>query len=332
MKISDILKIALVLLPLAGCSEEERFTISSDDSVPPKNPIFVDSEPLLGGARVHYLAPDDEDLLYIEASYQNGSGKTLYATSSYFATSVEIYGFLDAGDHTVTLKSVDRSGNKSSGVKAVVASNEAPMSTVAATVEVLPSFGSYLVRWQNPDFAPLYVSLRTEYTQNGKKHDFTTSFATAQSETQSIDNLLLREGETVTVTVTLQDKYGNTLKLPATQIVLPVDSPLDKSIWSLPEPGTIIGGVVQANGNVERGEMAYLYDGITEADGQINYYQTDAANPWNVIVDLGKKCRISRVLTHQRYSGNLSVSGNNIQGAYYRDENVLAYNIYIWDS
>lgn len=321
----------LSVLALGACREEERFQITFNDSEPPQNPIFVDSEPLAGGARVYYLIPSDEDLLYIEASYKNTVGKEVCAISSYFTDHVDVVGFLDAGEHDIILKSVDRAGNKSSGIKAVVESNEAPITTVSNTVEILPSFGSYLVRWQDPEFIPLYVSLKTEYNQGGEKRSFVTEFATAQSETKTISNLPLRNGEEVSVIASVRDKYDNEITLPVNSIVLLVDSPLDKSTWTLPEPGTMMGGVAQFNGNVERGEMAFLYDGITEADGEINYCQTDSEEPWNVIVDLGAQYNISRILTHQRYSGSLDLTTNNVQGAYYRDDNVLAYNLYIWD-
>lgn len=330
---THILLVSLAAIFLAAaCGEEERFKISNDDNVPPGNPIFVDSEPLPGGSRVYYLVPDDEDFLYIEADYENAFGEELFAISSYFATYLDIYGYLGAGEHTVTLKSVDRAGNKSPGIKAIVLTDEAPVETVAGTVELLPSFDCYLVRWQNLDHFPLYVSIRTRYAQGGQSYDFSSDYATSQSETQSVDNLFLHNGETVTVGIELSDKYGNSVTLQDSSIVLLVDDKLDKSIWALPEPGTEMGGAIQANGNVERGDMDYLYDDITEADGAINYYQTNADNPWNVIVDLGRECRLSRILTHQRYSGNTSITANNIQGAYYRDENVLSYNMYIWDA
>jgi hypothetical protein len=44
------------------------------------------------------------------------------------------------------------------------------------------------------------------------------------------------------------------------------------------------------------------------------------------MINLGDEYELSRVITHQRWSG-----GGGIRGQYYRDENVGRYAMYIWD-
>jgi len=98
---------------MAGCEEAKRYEISGGDNTPPGAPIFLDSRPLVGGARVFFLPPDDEDLLYIEASHTSEAGKILRFSASYFAESIDVYGFGRDGYHNIELCAVDRSGNRS---------------------------------------------------------------------------------------------------------------------------------------------------------------------------------------------------------------------------
>lgn len=58
-----ILVLAAFLLGISSCKEEKTNRVTSDDTVPPGQPLEVTYKPLFGGARFFYSLPDDEDLI-----------------------------------------------------------------------------------------------------------------------------------------------------------------------------------------------------------------------------------------------------------------------------
>ena len=312
-----------ILAGLCSCEETRRFEIGADDRVPPAAPVFLSAEPLNGGARIFFRAPVDEDLLSVEASFTNAAGKDIRVAASLFTDSLDITGFGSAGDHRVSLYAVDRAGNRSESLQITVTSLEPPVSLVAQSIRVTPSFGSMIVRWDDRLRAIVYVFVDFAYEQNGSRQEYTSVFSSYQSEARTIDSLKLFEGEPVGVKVRVEDKYGNAIPAKDTTIVLLTDEKISKAGWTLPASGTEIGGVRQSSGK----NLHYVIDGLTEEDVVANYFTTEDDNPWNILIDLGGTCELSQILTHQRYYS----WDNSIQGAYYRGDNVLAYNMYIWD-
>ena len=316
------------MLLLAGCEEAKRFEISGGDSMPPDPPTFVGFEPLNGGARVFFLPPEDEDLLYVEASYISESGKRLRFSASYFVGSLYVYGFGREGEHLIELCAVDRTGNRSTSVFAMVESLEPAAVLVAKSVKALSSFASILMKWTNVTSEPVYVWVDLTYMQNGTLHNHTTVFTTSQTETRSIDSLKLFAGEPVMVKTIIRDKYDNVVQASDTTIVLLTDGVIAKDGWSLPEPFSEMGGIVQAYGL----RLETVIDGVVDIDLE-NYFVTYQANPWNLIIDLGEEYEISRIVTHQRWTGFVTEPFGILdeRGNLYRGDNVLTYNLYGWD-
>jgi hypothetical protein len=312
-----------MLAGLCSCEESRRYELSSDDSVPPGEPVFLNAEPLNGGARIFFRPPADEDLLSIEAGYTNVVGKEVRAAASYFAQSLDIIGFGSAGDHQVSFYAVDRSGNRSQSRQITVTALEPALSMVAQSVQVLSSFGAMIVKWDDPLKENVYVFVDFSYTQNSSRQEYSSVFASYQSETRTIDSLKPVSGEPISVKVRVEDNYGNSMQAKDTTLVLPVDEKLPKEGWTLPAAGTEIGGIKQCSGT----NIRHAIDGLTEVDVRNNFFITTAANPWNLLIDLGGTYELSQILTHQRYSW----TDTSVQGAYYRGDNVLAYNMYTWD-
>ena len=319
--------LAILVILVAGCEETERFKISGNDNTPPGAPVFVDSDPLPGGARIFFIPPADHDVLYIEASYRNTAGKTVRYAASFSAGSVDVYGFDKAGDHTIDLCAVDRSGNRSASIRRTVEALEPPAVTLAKTLKVLPSFSAMLLKWENESEHSLYVWVDFAYTQNGARRQHTTVFNTNQTETRTIEDLKLTAGETVSVKVSVRDKYENVIQAKDTAIVLLTDELLPKDGWTLLAPGTVKGGITQVSGM----RMETVIDGIIDIDVE-NFFITTQANPWSIIIDLGEEYEISRIVTHQRWTGLHTYPGvTDLRGNLYRGDNVLAYMLYGWD-
>ena len=324
-----IMAIMAIMAILVGCEEAKRYEISGNDTTPPGTPIFIDSKPLYGGARVFFRAPADEDVLSVEVSYSNADGKKVRFAASYFADSLDVYGFGREGEHAIEMYAVDRAGNRSTSIHETVTSLEPPVVSLAKSMQVLPSFASMLVKWTYILREPVYVWVDFSYAQNGVRHDYTNVFASNRVETRSIDGLNLYDGEPVSVKVNVKDKYGNVAHAKDTSIVLLTDEIIDKAAWRLPEPGTVMDDVMQANGS----NLELLIDGLNDIDIPLNYFLTSMDNPWSIIIDLGETYELSRIVTHQcksDYKGGPS-NTNSDRGNLYRGDNVMAYNLYVWD-
>jgi len=315
--------LAASLLIMAACEEAKRFEISGGDKTPPGEPVFVGSKPLPGGARVFFIPPDDEDVLAIEASYLNADGKKVRFIESYFTDSLDVLGFGKAGAHLIELCAIDRSGNRSTSILAAVEALAPPVELVAKSLKLLPSFASMLVKWTNTLRESVYVTVEYSFMLNGEIHNFTRVFSTFQTEMRPIDSLKLFHNEPVLVKVSVKDKYGNMVSKRDTTIVLLTDELIPKDRWLLPVPG-ITMGIMQADGV----NHYMAIDDLIEINISSNYFITTMNNPWNFIIDLGEEYELSRIVTHQRWSG---ASGISVQGNLYSGNNVLNYNLYVWN-
>jgi hypothetical protein len=312
-----------------GCSETHRFEISDGDRMPPDAPVFVSAIPTSGGAIIRYSISESDansDLLKIEAAYNNAEGKTVRFVSSFFTNEIEVKGFVTTGEHAVTLCAVDRAGNRSKEVPVTVTSDEAPIAIFARSVQVMPAFHNFLVGWNDSIDVRFYVYVDYTFVQDGKEQNYQNIFTTTFTENRASDSLKIAVSEPIGVKVSVQDTWGNTLLAKDTTITLYTDQKLSKEMWFFPDTTVIMDGVRQAV--TDDGDLVNLKDGLTEGTTESNFWQTNDAMPWNIIIDLGEQRELSRIVTHQRRTWKSDLSE---RGAYYRGENVLNYNLYVWN-
>ncbi|MDR2765485.1 MAG: DUF4959 domain-containing protein [Tannerella sp.] len=314
----------ILVIFLSGCEDTKRFEIGEADNTPPLAPVFITSKPLPGGARIFYRRPADEDLLSVEASYTNSSGETVHFAASYFTDSLDVFGFGSSGEHSIDIYAVDRSGNQSEHIRQTVTALEPAVELVAQSLKIIPSFDALLVKWTDSLKENIYVYVTLDYLQDGKQANHIGVFTSNQPEANFSIDLVTQNP--IAVNVRVGDKYGNSSFAKDTTIRLLQDGMIAKNGWTLPPPGEFLG-VLQADGNYNEGDMMEVIDGLTEEDILRNYYFTNDANPWNIIIDLGEEYELSRIVTHQRYTW----TETGVQGAYYRGNNVLAYEMYVWN-
>ncbi|GHT51512.1 hypothetical protein AGMMS49982_09150 [Bacteroidia bacterium] len=337
------------VLGMTACAEEERYKGGATDSDAPGQVTIDSVKPLYGGARFYFTPPTNEDLLKIDAEYTNAEGKTFLFTASYFAHSIEVYGFSDVSPRKVRLYAVDRSNNRSAATEREVTPDEPAFTRVAASIVVKPGFSSFFMDWENELTQNVNVYVNFSYTHEGTKREFTSVFSSnLPTDRKFINDLPLTPAELVSVSVQVEDLYGNkTAPIDKGQISLNEDAKLPKNIWTLPEPAEQVGTdvidgvpypVLQVSGNHYEGKLRYVYDDIINRGDNLNFIHTGGAGktgiasdgnvPWNLIIDLGDYYELSRIVTVQRHSGGLQ---NVERGQYYRDENVGLYNMYTWN-
>jgi len=341
--VSQALRSALLLCLLfavmSACKEQGRYELEADDKTPPGAPVIIDWEPVYGGAVIYFQAPDDEDVLSVDAEYTNSSGRQFHFAATNFATSVSVFGMGDTNPHTIYLYATDRAGNRSKAIPIVVIPLEPVVEQVVRTVTVKPGFSTFIVEWINGFMVPVNVFVNFKYNHNGTAKDITTIY-TSESDTLRVfsEDLPLVNNEEIAISVHIEDTYGNKSQtVDLGKITLLIDEEISKENWTLPDQGYAMGGVGQVYGNWVEGKNRYAIDGIVDAALLYNYLHTNSKGktgnsadgnlPWNLLIDLGDYYELSRVITHQRHSGADMIT----RGHYFMDENVGVYNMYIWD-
>ncbi|GHT22746.1 hypothetical protein FACS189430_04980 [Bacteroidia bacterium] len=330
-RFKNIAKIAVfMLLAVAGfyaCEEGERFGISSDDTTPPAPPVLDSVQFLNGGAELFYKIPADEDVISIEGSYIAQNGNVVTAAVSFYAKSLKVFGMADTLEHVVSLYSVDRAGNRSEAVSVPVTPLEPAFTKVAKTFKVKPAFSALIFEWDNELRQDINVYIDLTYLYNGSVQTAHHAISSKKLyDRQFIKNLDLPETESVSVSFSIADAYGNQSQVyDLGQKYVKRDVMLDKSKMSFFAPGYKLGkdengdAVYMANGNTRDGKTVMLLDGIIENDGfriVSNFCNLGEAHnmlldgvmrnvnamPWNMFIDLGDYYELSRIITHQRAS------------------------------
>lgn len=157
---------------------EESVGQTPVDSTPPKNVTDVQVEKTAGGAILTYVLPDDEDLLYVKATFILNNGQESEVRASVFTNRLELQGFGDTNKRSVTLVAVDRSQNESEPLEVEVEPLEAPIFGVQNDLKVEAAFGGINVTFLNPTESNIvinidilnekneYVSLEKIYTKS----------------------------------------------------------------------------------------------------------------------------------------------------------------------
>ncbi|GAP72776.1 hypothetical protein SAMD00024442_42_7 [Candidatus Symbiothrix dinenymphae] len=342
----------LLLIGVAGfyaCEEGERFGISSDDTTPPNPPHFDSIRPLAGGARIFYKIPDDVDLLSIEAAFTATNGEVVKSAVSLMAPPVlEIFGLSDTLEKTIDFYALDRAGNKSTIQQLKVKPQEPTYTRVAKSLNVHAGFGSLLVTWKNELGLDVNVFVDFTFSDNG----VTRSLRQAYSSRDSVERKLIKSDKfstsnPISVKVSVEDRYGNlSAPIDKGQITLQSDELIDKKAWEVPVVGYPMGGVTMSDGSSYGSRVGMAIDGIINDllhPGNFAHFgYTIPANQslpaFNLLIDLGAKYRLSRILTHQRYFAYMEQLTNpgdsnygGIRGELYRNENVGIYRMYWWD-
>jgi hypothetical protein len=321
-----------------ACKEGGRFEFGSNDNVPPGTPVFREYKALNGGARLFYEVPKDEDLLSINAEFTAANGKPARFSVSYYVDSIDVYGMADTAVHSVQLYAMDRAGNKSPVTAVPVIPLEPMISRVLKSIEVKPAFGSFFVNWINELKQSVNVYIDFDFNDNGTQRSYTRVFSSIKDTMRVFINDLeiVSPQDPIAVKIHVEDLYGNVSEtVDAGQIFLYEDFLIPKEKWYLPASTDSIAGVRQVDGNRMEGLNSKAIDGIiniSEDDANfLNMAQSYSHKEtpfkgWNLIIDLGGKYELSRILTHQR-RGATGYSA----GSLYKNTNVGRYKMYILD-
>ena len=161
--INNILKmkgnIAIALLSLfclAGCGQNEQIGLDPTDNVAPAPPTNIQVENINGASIISFVAPKDDDLLCVVASYMI-NGVELTTKASPYVNHLKVEGFGEAGEYQIYLKSVDKSNNESESVVVNVNPLTPPVQSIYKSLKIVNSFGGVKLTWENVTEANIIV-------------------------------------------------------------------------------------------------------------------------------------------------------------------------------
>jgi hypothetical protein len=345
MTVKNFLLISSILLFFCTCSEEKRFDINSEDTVPPAAPIISRYEALNGAVRVFYTPPADKDVVSIDAHYTRKSdGEVFHFASSYFSNSILVYGLADTVAYDLELYAVDRAGNRSPRITYPVKPLESAILKVKHSMVVKGGFDALFAKWTNELADPVNVFVDYSFTMNGTTRSLTRVFTSqAVDNRYYITDLTLPPDSPIKVKYRISDNYGNfTDDVDVGNLFVLKDEEVPKldpdrnPLWYLPEVRTVPlvekgNTVPQVFGNAMDGYLGKVIDGNIDENENLNYLMSDEPHPWSLIIDLNGHYELSRILTHQRHTRDGGPEENVKRGNYYRQGNIGRYRMYRWD-
>lgn len=345
-----------------SCNADEP---GNGDTTPPAKVTNLTFKPNNGGGTFFYDVPEDEDILFVKAVYTLDNNETIYKASSFYADSVSIEGLGTLKPYDVKLIAVDRTGNESEAVNQEVTPLEPLINIVLEGLEIIPSFSSAYVKWENPLRQNIVVGIT--HIVEGQ------SIIRKYSSNNLEDNLLIDDLDirSYDFTVDIADEYGNVTAIRAFNNILPLeDGLLDKSKFSflrdeyLPDAMNLTwveldetGQEVEMNETMQRADKPGSYKGIdgtehnwnaaeVSIDGVIqdfwdgiiddgvlrnkNFFSTGGSGtvPFSYYIDLGQEVQMSRFRVWQR-DWDWAATGNDQGGYAYTTENVKIFELWI---
>lgn len=277
----------LCLLCLAGCGQEEKIGLDPTDNIAPGIPTQIEVENTNGGAIIRFVAPKDDDLLCVVATYMiNGVERTTKASP--YVNKLKVDGFGKEGDYQITLKSVDKSRNESEVVPITIHPLTPPVELIYKSLKVVDSFGGVKLSWENDTESNIIVEA---YEKDG---DDWTSIENFYSSTKD-GKATIRgyDPEPVSFRFRIRDRWDNysefleTTNLPLEEVQL--DKAKFRTVVALP-------GDAPSHGSLT---IDKIWDGNTTSScyhgGSDN---TDIGR--TITFDMGVVAKVSRFKMWQR--------------------------------
>lgn len=291
-KVFNLLIIGLFIF--LSCEEDYEHQPTTSDSVAPGAIKNLSYTPINGGFNVTYDLPSDKDLLYVKAVYTNSKGQEAEARASIYDNKIQILGFGDTNEKSVSLYAVDRSENVSDAVSFTASPLTPPVTIIQESMDITEDFGGAKFKWTNELQSPIAIML---FAQNeiGELENVRTVY-TSQSETSF--SLRGYESTPQPFAAVIRDRYDNFSDTiyPGTnnKLLTPLfEERLDKDKF------TKVVLSDDTNWDAWEGDYYNFFDDEMES---IVHTQGDHPMPQIWTVDLGVTAKLSRFVLHQRLS------------------------------
>lgn len=307
---------------LQSCKEEDV-----KDTTPPGMVTGVTYKATSGGAILKFTAPNDNDLLYVKASYTNSLGREVFKVTSIFSDSIEIDGFNDETPKQVKICAVDKSNNESAPVVIEVTPLKSYIYTVLETLEMKADLGGVRVKWRNPMAKTVFVNVF--YNNGGKESQriLSSSLDTTSLMIRGLDPLLYD------FSIVVEDFNGNkTTKREIGSYKPLLEQKIDKKSWTIVQN-------LSVDGDKWEGKLVNFFDDVIdtkEVNTDNSYFIISRDDnggmlkwPLDIVIDLNKTVIINRFVVWQRAFAykNAEQNGVSVDYLYYKPENMKSFNV-----
>lgn len=302
MRTHHLIIFSLCLLAF-GCKEEKLEPIAKGGKAPGVvSNVNVDNQN--GKVVLTYNIPNDPELLYVKAVYENRPGNKMETISTFYNTTLTLDGFSNTDEREVKLYSVSKSEVSSAPVTVKVKPLQPPVQRVFASLDFDRDFGGIKVDFVNADSANIAIGVLTRDAQGAavQKDMYYTNAKAGSFNVRGFPATEQWFG------LFVRDRWTNLSDTVWKQVTPLFEQQLDKKLFrlvTLPSDAKFFGS----------GPLTNLWnDKVVGGSSSINTWMRTANGsgvPHWVTFDLGVTARISRFVEIPR-------------GAF--DENNLLYN------
>ncbi|MDR1090138.1 MAG: DUF4959 domain-containing protein [Prevotella sp.] len=282
-----------ILLLLNGCDDIDTHRPFGEDDGKAPGIVKIDSyEKIPGGVKIKFIAPVDEDLMYIKIKYRLDIGNDMEARASLYSDEISIEGFGNTDSKSLAISAVDRYENEGEPTIVNVVPGTPACVVALDNLDTEATFGGLYIRTVNEkknflfldistlDSEGLWYTVHTEYTSVSDIHFPVRGFTDEPREFR----------------ITIRDIYGNSSETYSTIVTPLYEERLDLTKFrSFVLPGDRAMDVY--------GPMENLFNGNNRWN-EMNLAHSRDFNPNEFPVwftfDMGQLARISRYTYWQR--------------------------------
>lgn len=292
------------LLLLWSCADvETRKPFGDNDGNAPGTVTPVSYVQTPGGAVIKFIAPPDEDLMYIKVKYTLDNGKAQEARASLYSDEVAIEGFGNTEAKSLSISAVDRQDNEGAAVPYSVVPGTPACRIAYDSLSMEPTFGGAYVQTKNPYRKLLYLDVATTDSLGG--------WYTAHTEYTSVSSVSFAvrgfEDKERQFRVTVRDVFGNSSDIFEESLTPMYEQKFDLTKFrSVILPTDIKMDVY--------GSIDILFDGDITWDVLHVAHSPDFLQfPQWFTFDMGVKARISRYTYWQRLQEDFLYDHGNMK-------------------
>ena len=286
-----------------ACTEEERGQMPLD-SVPPQQVNSVEVKNVPGGAIISYKIPEDDDLLYVKATYHLDDGTVMEQKASAYSKSIEIVGIGKSKKQLVSIVTGDRSRNESQPIKVEVEPLDSPIYDILNSIEMNNDFGGIALKWDNPlkyDVVIVFDTLNVD-------KEFVEIDARYTNAIVGKDNLRGLPAEEIIIAVYVRDRWGNKTDRISGLYHPLYEEKLDRLKFARWNPPGI--PYIQLNNDWK---IEKIWDGLGAMVGTGFSWPTTTKMGDSWTMNMGQTAKLSRIKIYQRGTGAQFYTGANIR-------------------
>jgi hypothetical protein len=292
---------SIIVLNGASCKRDDgtNFPVSADKTKPGVvTNIKVDN--YNGGAHITYTLPNSHNLLYILAKYEIRNGVSRETQASYFSDTINVEGFAQAKEYTVTLYSVSRSNVMSDPVTVKVNPKTPVYQLVRQQVTLQTDFGGLKVQSLNTfkkEVGIIVIGMDKSTHQLEIQDQHYTNVDTIDYSLRGYNSTAQDFGVYIT------DKFGNISDTLVRNITPLFEEMLDKSLFS--------GYPLATDDPIGFGwSLSNLWDGRTDGGSAGWHTLPGEVPPFICTFNVGRTYKLSRFVLWERPDDYAYTYGN----------------------